>query len=387
VSVDQSAHTPIDYGDIVVDDAASYWLQNAADLKAYANTSKVTSVAATFTWQDVGRKLRVPAADITLGVDETYSGFLTIVSVESANEVTVERTFESQSAGTFTAVGDDGGGDCRFSAVGHGLAVGDAVTIDGVTGTWDGIHVVTNVPNVDQFDTDVTYGAGTDTGTWDQGQKDLTWATLNFGALDRVRFDNTTDWFRHLGRELATVSYKIIDVPSDTEIQVEYMDIPDTITDSFSVEREFDLVDTGAYANNQDFEDGGFNAYAQLRSGLWGVSDEAQFLTIAEDTARTATSGADADDDGWSDDLTLTGHNVAAAVDDWILLYSPLTQADDRFRRWYKIKSITPGPDTDIVTYEDEIPAGEDFKWKVARKRDMKMRSTYTVVSGYEPIT
>lgn len=385
VTITQSTSVPGDFGDIVNEAGAGYWLQNDTDLKVYANTSKVTAASAPFTWQDVGRKLRVPAADVTLGVDETYSGFLTIVSVESSSEATVERTFESQATGAFQSVQDNGGGQVQINASGHTLANGDAVTIDGAAGTWDGHYTVSNVVAGVSFEIGVAYTSGTDSGSWDKGQTGLTWATLNFGALDRVRFDDTTTIYTHLGRPLAVMTYKIIDVPSTNQIQVEYMDIPDAVTVAFAVERDFDNVyDDPAY--NNDFEDG-FNAYICRRTGIFGVNDEGQFNVIDEDAAtRSAASGADADGDGWADDITITGHNVPGAVGDWILLYNPATQADARYRRWYKIKTITPGANTVLTTYEDEIPPGETFMWKIARKRDMKIRATYAVVAGREPM-
>jgi hypothetical protein len=384
VSIGQSTTMPFGYGDIVNEAGGNYWLQNNIDLKTYANTSKVTSALATFTWQDVGRKLRVPAADITLGVDETYSGFLTIVSVQSANEVTVERTFESQASGAIDSVTSDTG--ARFDTIiAHGMVVGDAVTISGTT-SYNGSYIVTAV-DTNWFKVGLSWVAD-ETGAWNKGQKDLTWASLNFGATDRVRFEDTTTIFAHIGRPLAVVSFEIVDVPSDTQIQVANMEIPDTITADFEVEREFEKVFNSAWTDSMDLESG-FNAFYNPKLGIFGVADEAQFNYIDGDTARSAASEvADSDGDGWSDAITITGTEVTdAAVDDWLLLYSPNTEADDDYRRWYKIKTVsTGGGDTTITTYEDEIRVNETFKWKIARKRDMKMRLISVIVSAREPI-
>ena len=378
VSIGQSTITPIAYGDVVTEAGAGYWLQNAGDIIAYANTSKVTSVSASFTWQDVGRRLRLPNADIVLAVDEVYSGFLTLVNVIDANTAEVERTFKSQAAGVATITNN--GGQALISEAGHPLVNGDAVTIAG-TPSYDGEYIAVNVVAGVSFEIGVAYVAD-EAGTWDKGQIGLTWATVNFGALDRVRFYDTATWYQHLGRALTTVSYKIVDVPTTNTVRVEYMDIPSGVVAAFAVERS--AAEVNPYGG--DFENGELNYTLPPRTGIWNVNDDGQFNIIDEDTNRSAASGADVDGDGWADDITITGFNVPGAVDDWILLYNPSAQADDRYRRWYKIRTITPGANTVLTTYEDEIPPGETFKWKIARKRDMRVRLTHAVVSAREPI-
>jgi len=382
VTIGQSSAQPIDYGDLVNEAGAGYWLQSNTDLKTYAGTSQVSSALATFTWQDIGRKIRVPNADVVLGVDELYSGFVTIVSLVNANTVTVERTFDTQGTGSITSVTDNGG-QAQFNSSGHTLANGDPVTISGTT-SYNGAFVAANVVAGVSFEVGLSY-VSSETGAWSKGQTGLTWATLNFGATDRVRFQDTTTVYKHMGRPLAVESFEIIDVPTTNQLRVRYMNIPDTVTVAFAVERSFENVtNTGPYNNNWET---GFNAFYYPRSGLWGVWDASQFLTIAGDSVtRSAQSVSDIDDDGWSDTVTLTGFNVTdAAPGDWLLLYSPLMKDSNFYRRWYKIKSVTPGANTTVEVYEDEIKPSETFKWKIARKRDMKMRGTYCVVAVREP--
>jgi hypothetical protein len=386
VTIGQSSAMPFSFGDAVNEAGAGYWIQDDTDLAAYANTSKVTSSAATFTWRDETRRIRVPAANVQLAVEETYSGFMTVVSVDDSKTLTVERTFESQANGTFATVTDNGGA-AQFNAAGHTLANGDAVTISGGT-AYDGIGRAANVVAGTSFElAGVTYGA-TASGAWDKGQTGLTWATLNFGATDRVRFSDTTTLYRYLSRPLAVVSYEIVDVPSTNQILTSTMDIPSSVTSSFFVEREFETVfrDNWTQGSN-DLENGDLNAFYSSRNGIFGVSDEAQFNTIAKDSSsRSASTAVDSDGDGWVDTVTLTGFNISDAADgDWLLLYSPLT-APTEFRRWYKVKASTPGANTVLDVYEDEVPPDDTFLWRLARKRDMKMRIVSNVVAVREPI-
>jgi hypothetical protein len=259
------------------------------------------------------------------------------------------------------------------------------ITITGTT-DYNGTWVVTKITD-DTFTIPASW-VDSQTGAWDKGQTGLTWAILNFGATDHVRFKDPTTVYPNLGRPLQSVAYEIVDVPSTNQIQVAYMDVPDTITSDFEVERKFDTVFNDRWANTgYDLEDGGFNAFWAPRHGIFGVSHEAQFHVIDEDITRTAGTAADGDGDGWSDQVTLTGHNITTAQEgDWLLLYSPNTEADDNIRRWYKVKSVTPGANTVIDVYEDEIRPSETFKWRLCRKRDMKMRLASVIVSAREPI-
>jgi hypothetical protein len=365
---------------IQVGGGESFWEQNNTDLIAFANTTKVKSTAATFTISDVGKKLRVPLLSVTGG---TYDGFVTIDTLVDADTVLVNRTVASQATGSITGVTNNAG-QAVFASAGHTLVNGDAVTITGTT-DYDGQWIVANVVAGVSFEAGVAYTM-TKTGTWNKGQTGLTWALTIFGPTDKVRFDDTTTFFRHIGKPLTTMTYTVADVPASNQIKVTTKDIPLSVSSTFNVERDFATF-TSAHQQATAW-DTTFSGTIDYRMGIFQASDAAQFNLIQEDSAtETATSSADDDGDGWTNEITLTGITLSAqaAANDWILLYKT---TGSLYRRWYKIKSITSyGPGAVIKTYEDEIAVSSTFKWKVCRKRGLKMRLPAVNVVGSTQMT
>jgi hypothetical protein len=352
---------------IQVGGGESFYEQNNTDLIAYANTTQVESSTAIFSISSVNKKLRVPLLSVSGG---TYDGFVTIDTFVNSTTILVNRTIASQANGSITSVTNNGG-QAVFNSASHTLVNGDAVTITSTTnynGNWIAANVVAGV----SFEVGTAY-VSSQTGTWNKGQTGLTWALTNFAPTDKVRFDDTTTFFKHIGRPITCVTYTVLDIPASNQIKVTTKDIPLSINSTFNIERDFT---TFSIAHQQAASwDTTFSAYISYRSGCMGVSDSAQFNLIQEDSAtETATSSADTDGDGWTNEITLTGITLSAqaVADDWILLYKT---TGNMYRRWYKIKSITGyGPGAVLKTYEDEITPSTTFKWKVCRKRGLKMR-------------
>lgn len=364
---------------IQVGGGESFWEQNNTDLVAWANTTKVKSTAATFSVSSVGKKLRVPLMSVTGG---TYDGFVTIDTFVDANTVLVSRTIASQATGSISGVTNNAG-QAVFASAGHTLSNGDAVTITGTT-SYNGQWIVANVVAGVSFEAGVAYVAS-ETGTWNKGQTGLTWALTNFGPTDSVRFDDSTTFFRHVGRPLATLTYEVLDIPASNRIQTKYKDMPLSVSSTLTVERSF-TNSTMSWQQTASW-DTTFSVGWNARLGCFQVSDSAQFNLIQEDSAtETATSSADDDGDGWTNEITLTGITLSAqaAANDWILLYKT---TGTMYRRWYKIKSITSyGPGAVIKTYEDELVPSTTFKWKVCRKRGLKMRIPAVNIVGFSQI-
>jgi hypothetical protein len=377
VGIDMSYGYP--FTDILQAASESFWEQNNTDLIAFANTTRVKSAAATFSIASVGKKLRIPS----LGISGVYDGFSTIDTFVDANTVLINRTILSQATGSITGVTNNAG-QAVFASASHTLVNGDAVTVTSTTsynGQWIAVNVVAGV----SFELGLAYVAS-ETGTWNKGQTGLTWALTNIAPTDKVRFDDTTTFYRHLGRPLAVATYEVLDVPTNTRIQTKYKDLPVATLGAFVVERAFtNAVDPWVHTTAWDTT---FSAGFNSRLGCFVASDAAVFNTIQEDSAtETATSSADDDGDGWTNEITLTGITLSAqaAANDWILLYKT---TGTMYRRWYKIKSITGyGPGAVIRTYEDEIIVSSTFKWKVCRKRSMKMRVPAVSVVGSSQMT
>ncbi len=78
-------------------------------------------------------------------------------------------TFEAGSDGVVASIADAGGGDITVTDVGHGLSVGNIITMNGHTdAAYNGLFAVLTVPTSDTFTITAVYTA-TDTGTWQKG--------------------------------------------------------------------------------------------------------------------------------------------------------------------------------------------------------------------------
>lgn len=229
--------------------------------------------------------------------------------------------------------------------------------------------------------------------TFSGSQTDLPWALVAFGPGDYIRFNDTTTFFRHIGKPLIVQTFVVADAPASNRIKATTQEIPYSVSCPVWVERPFDHVwmfysryyEGGTWYwyhwwDQATTWDTGFNAGWDQFYGIFAVADSAQFITVDSDAAsRTASSGADTDGDGWNDVVTITSKEIhaQAAVDDWILLYNG--SVNGNFRRWHQIKSINrTGGQTILTLYEDEVPLSETFYWKVCKRRPIKFRLVRT---------
>jgi len=77
-------------------------------------------------------------------------------------------TYELGSTGAIASIADAGSGDVTIADVGHGLAAGDIITINGCTDANYNGHFEVQTAATDTFTITATWGAD-DTGTWQKG--------------------------------------------------------------------------------------------------------------------------------------------------------------------------------------------------------------------------
>ena len=93
----------------------------------------------------------------------------------------------SVSSGTIASTADDGAGHPRFADVAHGLTAGQRVTVAGTT-DYNGTSVVGTVSDADHFDVDTETYVSDQSGTWTSDYNVAATATV----IDADTFDVTT---------------------------------------------------------------------------------------------------------------------------------------------------------------------------------------------------
>lgn len=236
-----------------------------------------------------------------------------------------------------------------------------------------GFCTITTIVSTTQVTTDYAFTGGTG----------LAWALLNFGEDDYIIFKEYTTSYIYLGSPLIEHQFKIIDVPTNTTIQVENEDIPLSVNFAFFIIRTPATV--ASYWTTDAWEAAASGIGINNKVGLYVSNEQTEFIEIESGTI--AAPKADTDGDGMTDEVGLNSDLDVAAVAGDVLV---LMRSASLYYRYYEIRSINRlgGGNTDVRVYFDEIdPAGGSFQWKVLRRRGMKVHVNKIDVITKEQIT
>ena len=202
------------------------------------------------------------------------------------------------------------------------------------------------------------------------GGSGRTWALTRFAKDDYVVFKEYTASYGYLNRPLVEFQFKILDVPTNTTIQFTTKNVPLDIDFPFYVFRTPGSILT--FWTTDGWHSTGANLFYNHKVGMHGVNEVAEFNVIH--SGSSATPKADTDGDGRTDEVVLTVDlNTEAVAGDVIVLYKDTASLASRY---YEIRSINRlgGGVTDVRVHFDEIiPGTGPYKWKVLRRRGMKV--------------
>lgn len=235
-----------------------------------------------------------------------------------------------------------------------------------------GFCTITAIVSTTQVTTDYAFTGGTG----------LAWALLNIGSDDYLVFKEYTTSFKYLGSPLIEHQFKIIDVPTDTTIQVENSDVPLSVNFPFYIGRVPASVLSTWSTDAWEVAASGLGINNKV--GLYVSNEQTEFIEIESGT--TATAKADTDLDGMTDEVTVNADlDTAAVAGDVLALVNSATM----YYRYYEIRSINRlgGGSTDIRVYFDEIIPASTYQWKVLRRRGMKVHVNKIDVITKEQIT
>ncbi|RKX66515.1 MAG: hypothetical protein DRP42_02975 [Tenericutes bacterium] len=234
----------------------------------------------------VGRPMLVPYESTTVGQPSGSGTYTDLISAAS------ESFYEHDGTNTGTISGGN-----TLTVTGHYFSHKDRgkyIRINESGYADNGFHVITAINSTTQ----VVLGS-----TGLTNQSNLDWQLLTFGPGDFVRFTSDILYVHREGTELEDTYYEILDVPSNTTIQLANAELPVQIagsawTSNFDINRDPDKTDTDCQAS--DFETGGYMVH-DARFGTLFYSTNTEFVEIESGTSTTSTKewgGGATDNDG-----------------------------------------------------------------------------------------
>lgn len=220
----------------------------------------------------------------------------------------------------------------------------------------------------------------------------IAWQLLSFGYSDKVFFDDDLFLAPPQHDYVRNFLPQVLDVPAGDEITLSTRDVP--LTSPLTTGVDFAIFSTwpnGWYSVMPGRWGSATPSHTSLsysrRMGTVYYSDGAEFQEIIAETSG-CTSGTDSDADNRVNKVTCPGDITtgifAVQAGDYIMLNGT------KGRRIYEIRSVTlvSGPNTEIVTYYDEIPESGSFNYTILRRRSWMKASLYRFSTiGQEPIT